>query len=75
MRDEDGGQLDLIVKPTQPAAQVLADFGIKCPKRFVEEQHLRLHREGAGERNALTLSAGKLAGEAAVESIELNKLE
>ena len=34
---------------------------VKGGRRLVEKQHLGLHRQGAGNRNALLLAAGKLA--------------
>ena len=42
--------------------QYLADhLRVKGGRRLVEKQHLGLHRQGAGNRNALLLAAGKLA--------------
>ncbi len=38
------------------------EFGIDGARRFVEEQHLGLEREGAGDSDALLLTAGELAG-------------
>ncbi|MNG37708.1 hypothetical protein D3C84_1251360 [compost metagenome] len=44
----------------QPAAQLFTDLGIEGAERLVEQQHLWLHRQGTGQRNALTLAAGEL---------------
>ena len=40
--------------------QFLADLGVECREWFVQQQHRRLRRERARERNALLLSAGEL---------------
>ena len=40
--------------------QGAAQTGIQCRKGFVEQQQARLHRQGAGEGNALLLAPGKL---------------
>src|SRR5699024_12099682 len=43
--------------------QDLADeFGVERAGRFVEEHHLRLHRQGARDRHPLLLTAGELIG-------------
>ena len=43
-------------------AQHLAHhLGVQRGGRLVKQQHLRLHRQGAGDRHALLLPAGKLA--------------
>ena len=41
-------------------AQFAADLGVECAERLVEQQHLRLRRERADERDALPLPAGEL---------------
>jgi hypothetical protein len=38
----------------------VAQFRVQRAGRFVEEHHLRLHGQGAGDGHALLLSAGKL---------------
>ena len=41
----------------------LADhFGVQGRGRLVEEQHLRVHGQGAGDGHALLLAAGELPG-------------
>jgi hypothetical protein len=52
----------LVVQPPQPAAQLLAHLGVERAERLVEQQHLRLDRERAGERDALPLPARELRG-------------
>jgi len=61
--------MNLVMQPTQPISQALPDLGIKRPERLIEQQHFRLNSECSGERNALTLTTGKLHGIAASESI------
>lgn len=41
-----------------------------APKRFVEQQYLRIDRQRARKRHALALTAGKLTGVAALETTE-----
>jgi hypothetical protein len=60
--DEDGGVAGAVVDLAQPAAQFLAHLGVERAERLVEQQHARLDRQRAGQRHALALAAGKLAG-------------
>ena len=60
--DEDGGVAGRVVELAQPAAQLLAHLGVERAERLVEQQHPRLDRERAGQRDALALAAGELAG-------------
>ncbi len=43
------------------AVQLVVGGLVHRRKRFVEQQHLGLARQGTGERDALLLAAGKLA--------------
>ena len=49
--------MQFVVQAPQPAPQLLAYFGVERAERFVEQQHARLDRERARERNALALAA------------------
>ena len=73
VRDEDAGQVDLVVQAAQPAAQFLPDLRVERAERLVEQQHARFHRERARQRHALPLSAGELRGIAVAEVIELHE--
>ena len=73
--DEDGGVAGLVVDLAQPAAQLLAHLGVERAEGLVEQQHPRLDRERAGERDALALAAGELAGIAPGEAAELDEIE
>ncbi len=55
--DENTGHMQLVMQAPQPAPQFLAHFGIQRAKRLVQQQHLRLHRQGACQGNALALAA------------------
>ena len=59
----------------QPPAQLPADLRVERAEGFVQQQHLGLDRERAGERDALALSAGELARIAVREPAELHELE
>ena len=73
VRHEDCRDLDRIVQFAQPTAQFTPDSGIERTERLIEQQHLRLDRQGAGERDALALAARELRGIALGEIAELNE--
>ena len=75
VRDEDRGDVQLLVQAAQPAAQLLAHLGIERAERLVEQQHARADGERARERDALALAAGKLRRIAVGEPAELHELE
>jgi electron transfer flavoprotein alpha subunit len=62
VRDEERGDVDLVVQLAQPAPQFLAHLGVERAERLVEQQHLGLDRQRAGQRDALALAAGELCG-------------
>src|SRR5206468_6687842 len=53
--------------------ELLAHARVEGAERLVEEEHLRLCGERAGERDALALAAGELRGEGAREALELDQ--
>ncbi|MNQ79287.1 hypothetical protein D3C85_942290 [compost metagenome] len=73
--DEDGRHAGLFVDLTQPAAQVAADAGVQSAERLVQQQQARLDGQGAGQGDALTLAAGKLAGIAGAEALQLDQAQ
>ena len=75
MGDERGRHVHLVVEPSQPRAQLLAHLRVERPERLVEEQHLGLDRERAGERHALTLPTGELRRIAVGEVLDVHQLE
>ena len=46
------------------ARHLLAQRGVQIGQRFVEQQHARMDRQRAGQRDALLLAAGQLARQA-----------
>ena len=68
MGDQHGGDVHLVVQPAQPGPQILTDLGVQRPERLVEQQHLRVYGQRAGQGHALTLTAGELVGIAGLES-------
>ncbi|MOA07159.1 hypothetical protein D3C78_1268420 [compost metagenome] len=75
MGDEHRGQVDLLVQARQPAAQLLAHLGVEGAEGFVEQQDLRLHRQGASQGDALALAAGKLFRVAVGEPVQLHHVQ
>ena len=73
--DEDAREVDLVVQPPQPAAQLLAHLGVERAERLVEQQHPRLDRERARERHALALAARELRRVAVGQPVELHQLQ
>ncbi|HEY6434894.1 MAG TPA: hypothetical protein VIZ17_23225, partial [Acetobacteraceae bacterium] len=65
VHDRQRGQL--AVQAGQLVQHVAADLGVEGRQRLVEQQHLRLDGQGAGDGDALLLAAAELAGEAAGE--------
>ena len=55
--------------------QLLAHPRIERAERLVEQQHLRLHGQRAGERHALALAARQLGRVAVGELVDLDELE
>ena len=56
------------MQATEPDAQLLAHARVESAERLVEQQHLRVDRERAGEPHALPLPAGELCGIAVAEA-------
>ena len=71
VRDENAGDVNFVVQPAEPGPQALADFGIECTERFVQQQHLRLDGQRPRERRPLPLAAGKLRREPLAEAVQV----
>ncbi|CCZ18045.1 phenol 2-monooxygenase [Sutterella wadsworthensis CAG:135] len=54
------GKPELSVQTFDPLTQLLAHLSIQCAEGLVKEQHLRFHRQHAGKRHALLLTAREL---------------
>ncbi len=63
------------MEAAEPVAQLLADLGVEGAERLVEQQHLRLDRQGPGQGHALALAAGELGRQAVGELLEVHQLE
>jgi hypothetical protein len=59
--DEEHGEA-VIGEATEDVTDLLAEFGVEGGGGFVEEERARFHGEGAGDGDALLLSAGELGG-------------
>ena len=67
VRHEQDGDLETGQQLLQLRADVGLRVGIERRERLVEQQHLRVAGQGAGERDALALSAGEVSGPCALE--------
>ncbi len=67
--------MHLLVKLPQPVAQLGPDSGVERSERLVQEQHLGLGSESAGEGHPLALTARKLRRVAMAECLELDELQ
>jgi hypothetical protein len=68
--DEDEGDADLALDRLEFDLHLLAQLEVEGAERFVEQQHPGAPDEGAGECDALTLTAGELGGAAGPEAFE-----
>src|SRR5581483_9148199 len=57
----------------EPLPELLANLRVERAERLVEEEHLRLRGERAGQRDPLSLSAGELRRQRALEPVELDE--
>jgi hypothetical protein len=58
--DEQGGDLEPLLKAADLGSQLGANEGVERRQRLVEQQNRRLDRERTGDRDALLLPAGQL---------------
>ena len=73
--DEDAGDVNLVVQPAQPLAQLLAHLRVERAERLVEQQHLRRGGQRAGQGDALALAAGELRRHLVAEALELDQAQ
>ena len=73
MGDVDGGGLAFLQDALQLGAHLHPQQGIEVGQRLVHQQDLRLHRQGAGDRDALALAAGKLSGIALQQLLDMHQ--
>ena len=67
VRDEHGGGVRFLVQAAQPKAELRADASVQRAERLIEQEHLRLGSECAGERHALPLATRELGRVAVAE--------
>ena len=75
MGDEQRRRSDLELNAADLLAQLGAHLGVERGQRLVEQEHARFDRECPGERDALLLAAGQLAGIAVGMCREPDELE
>ena len=62
MGDEDRRYVDLLQERANLTSKRSSNLSVESTERLIEEQDLRIVREGAGDRDSLLLPAGKLRG-------------
>ena len=75
VRDQQEGDADAALQGLEFDAHLLAQLGIERGQRLVEQQHVGLEDQGAGERDALPFAAGKLRGTAVLLAGEADEFE
>ena len=73
--DDDEGDAGLLLDVHDFELRVLAQLLVERAERLVEQQHLGLLGERAGQRHALALAAGQLMRLALGERRELDQIE
>ena len=75
VRDVEERDADLVVDAVQLDLHVLPQLQVERGERLVEEQHLRLQDERAGDGDALLLAAGNLRGLLPLLPLHLDEAE
>ena len=73
MGDQDRGDAELALQAPDLAAHGQPQRGVEVGERLVEQQELRLLDQRAGERHALLLAAGQLAGPPVQQLLDLHQ--
>ncbi|EGE55388.1 hypothetical protein RHECNPAF_930033 [Rhizobium etli CNPAF512] len=73
MGDEDGGDAGLALQAANFRAHFEAQLGVEIGERFIEQQHVGLADQGARQRHALLLAAGKLGRPPAHQIADLDE--
>ncbi len=71
--DVGDGQVELALQVPNILAHAAAQLGVQVRQRLVEQQHLRLQHQGAGDRHALLLATRELRGQAVVVALEADQ--
>ena len=72
MRDDDRGHVHLVVQTPEPGAELLANARIEGAERLVEQEHLGVDRQRAGQRHSLPLAARELRRVALCQTFQLD---
>ena len=72
MGDVDGRDAELLLQRTDLGPHLDPDLGVQVRERLIEEQDVGVQDEGAGQRHALLLAAGELAGVAIGQPREIH---
>src|SRR6266545_6941013 len=75
VRDVHGRDSQVLLQLADLGAHLDPDLRIEVRQRLVQEQDVRIQHEGAGERNALLLAAGELAGITELEARQVDLAE
>ena len=73
--DMDEGDAEFPLHAAQLLAHLHAQLLVERRERLVEQQHARFGDRGTGQRDALLLAAGELAGRRSANSVELDLLD
>ena len=75
VRDEDRRDMHDVVELAEPFPELGTNTSVERTERLVEQEHLRLGRERAGEAHSLALTAGELRRIAVPEALELHEVQ
>ena len=75
VRHVDRGDAERLLQLADLAAHLDPQLRVEVRERFVEQQHLGLDHQGAGDRDALQLAAGELVRPARVVAFELDEAQ
>ena len=67
--------MELVVEPPDLVAHLLAEIGVEVGERLVEQEHRRLHHDGARQGHPLLLAAGQLLRIPRGERLHLDHVE
>ena len=68
-------EVEVALQPLELRAHAIAQLSIEIGERLIEQQDLRLHYQGACQREPLLLAAGELRGVALEEIVEGHRLQ
>ncbi len=75
VRDVHGRDSQVLLQLADLGTHLYPDLRIEVRQRLVQEQDVRVQHEGAGERDALLLAAGELAGITELEARQVDLAE